>query len=128
MGAASTENNPLVGLQFSTYTSETKDVLAAAGPGVIFPPFGKVEPEHVAPGIQSMLDTANKQVDELEEQVNAKVADGSLTYDFISLKSEAIDDVLDRSWGTVTHLKSVMDSEGLRKAIEETQPKVVEFG
>jgi Zn-dependent oligopeptidase len=67
-------------------------------------------------------------VDAFEKDVAAKVADGSLTYDFIAKESEAIDDCLDRSYGTVTHLKAVMDSEPLRKAIEDTQPKVVEFG
>ena len=30
--------------------------------------------------------------------------------------------------GLVKHLKSVCDSEGLRKAVEEVQPEVVKFG
>jgi hypothetical protein len=40
---------------------------------------------------------------------------------------EALSDKLARSWGTVTHLKAVKDSEALRAAVEAIQPKQVEL-
>ena len=40
---------------------------------------------------------------------------------------EALSDKLARTWGTVTHLKAVKDSEALRTAVEAIQPKQVEL-
>lgn len=82
--------------------------------------FDKVTAEHVVPGIRSLLDELNREIDELEKNVTP-------TWEGLVEPLEGIVDRLGRAWGTVSHLKSVRDSEPLRKAVEEIQPERVKL-
>lgn len=80
-----------------------------------FPNFNAVAAEHVVPGIRGLLTECGKDIDSLE---------GSVTpaWEGLAEPLERIVDRLSRAWGTVSHLKAVKDSEGLRKAYEEVKP------
>lgn len=86
-----------------------------------FPLFDRVMPEHVVPGMKTLLDELNAQVTTLEEEVKP-------TWAGLIEPLERISDRNQRAWGVVSHLKGVKDSEGLRKAVEEIQPLIVKFG
>mmetsp|Transcript_77135 Transcript_77135/g.165289 ORF Transcript_77135/g.165289 Transcript_77135/m.165289 type:complete len:728 (-) Transcript_77135:151-2334(-) len=96
----------------------------------LFPPFKDIQAEHVVPGIQGILDRSLAAFEQFEQDILARLEkqDGSLTYEFVAREYEALQDRLERSWQAVSHLKSVCDSDARRKAVEEIQPKVVEFG
>lgn len=85
-----------------------------------FPLWNEVLPEHVVPGIRSLLEQLHKEVDELEANVEP-------TWPGLVEPLERIVDRLGRAWGTVSHLKAVKDNEALRKAVEEVQPEKVKF-
>lgn len=66
------------------------------------------------------MDRLHKELDDLEANVKP-------TWPDLVEPIERIVDRLSRAWGTVNHLKSVRDSEDLRKAVEEVLPEKVKF-
>eukprot|EP00184_Porphyridium_aerugineum_P005503 CAMPEP_0184694466 /NCGR_PEP_ID=MMETSP0313-20130426/2414_1 /TAXON_ID=2792 /ORGANISM="Porphyridium aerugineum, Strain SAG 1380-2" /LENGTH=730 /DNA_ID=CAMNT_0027152761 /DNA_START=267 /DNA_END=2459 /DNA_ORIENTATION=+ len=94
-----------------------------------FPRFGLVTASHVKPAIEHTLAYAESQIAALETSLQSKL-DNKQSPSLLDLIQplEKIQDRLGRVWGTVTHLKAVKDSDDLRKAVEEIQPKVVAFG
>ncbi|KAH6774728.1 Zincin-like metalloproteases family protein [Perilla frutescens var. frutescens] len=86
----------------------------------IFPPYDLVEPNHVCPAIQTLLMKLEKDLDELEKTVEP-------TWPRLVVPLEKIIDRLSVVWGVVNHLNSVKDCSDLRAAIEDVQPKRVEF-
>eukprot|EP00963_Diacronema_lutheri_P011261 scaffold1347_cov350-Pavlova_lutheri.AAC.69 len=86
-----------------------------------FPAFDQVKAEHVVPGIRNLLQELGMELEELEKNADA-------SWDSLVVPLERITDQLGRAWGTVSHLKSVKDTEELRKAVEEVQPEQVAFG
>jgi len=63
-----------------------------------FPLYADIKPEHVAPGIRTVLAQLNKQLDELEAGVEP-------TYEDVLHPLERMTDRLERTWGVVGHLK-----------------------
>jgi len=108
-------------------TAEKRNVLDFVQ---LFPPFAEVkeQEENVVVHMNELLTRGTKELEALEKDIEAKLEDQSLTYVFVARELESINDRLSRPWSTVTHLKSVCDTLGLRKAVEEVQPKFVEFG
>lgn len=82
--------------------------------------YDAVLPEHVVPGIRSLLEQLHKELDDLEANVQP-------TWEGCVDPLERIVDRISRAWGTVSHLKAVKDSEALRKAVEEVQPERVKL-
>lgn len=85
-----------------------------------FPLFDQVKAEDVVPGMTQILTDIEDGLAKLESGVEP-------TWAGLVQPLEALSDKLARSWGTVSHLKAVQDSEALRKAVEEIQPKQVEL-
>lgn len=85
-----------------------------------FPLYNAVLPEHVVPGIRSLLEQLHGELDDLEANVQP-------TWEGCVDPLERIVDRISRAWGTVSHLKAVKDSEALRKAVEEVQPERVKL-
>ncbi|PNT69733.1 hypothetical protein BRADI_3g60550v3 [Brachypodium distachyon] len=85
-----------------------------------FPPFDRVDPSHVRPGIRALLSRLEGELEELEKGVEP--AWGKLVDPL-----ERIVDRLDVIWGMVDHLKAVKDSADLRAAVEDVQPEKVKF-
>ncbi|GBF90216.1 cytosolic oligopeptidase A-like protein [Raphidocelis subcapitata] len=86
-----------------------------------FPRYSDVRPEHVLPGMRAVLAELNSALDKLE------AGSGRPTYDGVLHPLERMTDKLERTWGVVTHLRSVRDTGDLRKAVTEVQPEVVAF-
>ena len=85
------------------------------------PLFDAIRPEHVAPALAELLDTASAAL----EQVTAPgfPADWRTMAATLDVATER----LGRAWGAVSHLNSVADSPALRAAYNDVLPKVTEF-
>jgi len=86
----------------------------------VLPAYSAVKPEHVEPAVREVL----------AEQRRALVAaENAATPDLEWLRSlERISTELDRVWGPVSHLNSVLSSPQLREAFNRCLPLVTEFG
>lgn len=91
-------------------------LLDTSGP----PRFHEIGPEHVVPGIRTLLAELAGALDALEASV-------APTWDAVVEPLERIGDRLARVWGTVGHLLAVRNSAALREAHEVVQPEVVAF-
>lgn len=85
------------------------------------PRFDAIQPEHVVPGVQAMLATAEERLTKLEAEVEP-------TWDGLFEPLDVIDRDFEYGWGPVSHLCSVMNSTELREAHEKVQPEVVALG
>jgi oligopeptidase A len=86
-----------------------------------FPPFDRVKPEHVVPAIRQVLDRANERIDGLEQNLEP-------TWVGLLHPLEQLDIPFEYSWGVVSHLMGVKNSDELRKAHEQVLSDVVQFG
>ncbi|HEX9721417.1 MAG TPA: M3 family metallopeptidase [Ramlibacter sp.] len=85
------------------------------------PLFDQVEPQHVAPALDSLLAAAQKALETVTQpefpsrwEDIAKVLDTATEY-------------LGRAWGVVSHLNGVADTPQLRAAYNEALPRVTDF-
>ena len=85
-----------------------------------FPPFDRIQPEHVVPALRQVLGELETTLDRLERRLQP-------TWEGLVEPLERIYDRLTVSWGVVGHLMGVKNSEALRQAYQEVQPAVVEF-
>src|SRR5262245_9360964 len=84
------------------------------------PPFDAITPEHVVPGMRTLLAELGTELDRLE----ASAAPG---WDAVVEPITRITDRLALAWGTVGHLMAVRNSDALREAHATVQPEVVAF-
>ena len=89
------------------------------------PRFDVIRPEHVVPGMSRVLENLIQQLDALE---TALAANDTPTFDDIFQPQFAMGRLTERTWGVVGHLMNVMNSDALREAQEEVQPRMTEFG
>ncbi|MEM1367888.1 MAG: M3 family metallopeptidase, partial [Cyanobacteria bacterium P01_H01_bin.15] len=84
------------------------------------PPFPAIKPEQVVPAFEELLPELQQQLTELEE---------TLTPSWSGLVEPltSISERLEWSWGIVSHLMGVQNSDELRTAYETIQPKLIEF-
>lgn len=92
-----------------------------------FPPYAQIKAEHVVPGMECLLACGYMGLEALENRVQSELESGKLTYEIVIREYEALLELSGSSWTAVEHLKSVCDSEELRDAVEEIQPKEVEL-
>ncbi len=84
------------------------------------PKFSAIEPEHVEPAVRELL---------AEQRRALTAAEGVEQPDLEWLKSlERIGVEIDRVWGPVVHLNSVLSSPPLREAFNRCLPLITEFG
>ena len=84
------------------------------------PHFDAIRPEHVEPGMQELLAKLDTQLVELEQHPTP-------TWTGLVEPLERIDDELSDRWRIVAHLTAVANSEPLRAAYAEVEPKLVRF-
>ena len=84
------------------------------------PCFDAIRPEHIEPGIQELLAKLDTQLVELEQRPTP-------TWTGLVEPLERIDDELSGRWRIITHLTAVANSEPLRAAYAEVEPKLVRF-
>jgi oligopeptidase A len=94
----------------------TNPLLAERG----LPRFDEILPEHVVPGIRTLL----RELEDELERIEAGVAPD---WDRVVAPLEQLNDRLSFAWGTVGHLMGVRNSDALREAHEAVQPEVVTF-
>ena len=92
-------------------------LLATSG----LPDFARIEPAHVAPAVQLLLERSRARLAELEPQLQP-TWEGSLGL------LEELDRPFDYAWKPVSHLLSVKNSPEMRAAYEAALPEIVAFG
>jgi oligopeptidase A len=85
------------------------------------PRFEAIEPEHVTPAIELLLEQSRRVVADLEAPMQR------VSWNNFVEPLEEITEKLGRAWGIVGHLNSVVDTPELRAAYNENQPKITEF-
>ncbi len=85
------------------------------------PAFDRIRPEHVAPAIDTLLQTS--------EAALERVTGPDFPADWIAIAREldVATEQLGRVWSAVSHLNSVADTPELRAAYNEALPRVTEF-
>jgi oligopeptidase A len=85
------------------------------------PRFGAIEPAHVTPAIDILLQQAQQAVDRVTDPATPA------TWEAIVEPLDEATDRLGRSWGAVSHLNSVLDTPQLREQYNANQPKLTAF-
>ncbi len=86
------------------------------------PLFSQIKPADVEPAIDELLRINRQQI--------AKLLEGESDYSWKNLVEpiELLEDRLSRAWSPVSHMNSVVNSEGLREAYNACLPKLSEYG
>jgi len=85
------------------------------------PLFDQVQPQQVAPAVETLLDSANKALEAVTQP------DFPNRWADIAKVLDTATEQLGRAWGVVSHLNSVADTPELRAAYNEALPKVTDF-
>ncbi|MES2070507.1 MAG: M3 family metallopeptidase [Pseudomonadota bacterium] len=85
------------------------------------PRFDAIQPEHVTPAIEILLDENRAMVAKLEQPGQ------QVSWENFVEPLENATEKLGRAWGIVSHMNAVVDTPALRAAYNENQPKVTEF-
>jgi oligopeptidase A len=85
------------------------------------PAFDRIKPEHVVPAVKHLLAEAEKQLADLEANIEP-------TWDSCFARLEQLDRPFEYGWGPVSHLFGVKNSPELREAYEAVLDDVVQFG
>jgi oligopeptidase A len=102
----------------TTATISTSNNPLLQGSGL--PPFADIKPEHVVPAIKELIDQLDAELTKLETTVEP-------TWTGLVEPLEKITEHLTWTWGAVSHLMGVKNSNELREAYEVVQPLVVQF-
>jgi len=85
------------------------------------PLFEKIEPVHVEPAMHTILASLKEDFKKTEEGISSAPS----TYDAIVEPFEAMEFPLGYSWGAVSHLNGVKNSDALREVYQKVQPEIV---
>ncbi len=85
------------------------------------PLFDQVQPEHVAPAVDTLLAAADQALQTVTE------ASFPNRWEDIAKVLDTATENLGRAWGVVSHLNSVADTPELRAAYNEALPRVTDF-
>ncbi|MCA9018407.1 MAG: hypothetical protein KDA77_24005, partial [Planctomycetaceae bacterium] len=85
-----------------------------------YPGFDRIQPQHVQPAVQQILEEARRIVADLEKATD-------VSWESLMGPLEEIDLLFEYGWSPVTHLLSVRNSDELRKAHEAVLPQIIEF-
>jgi oligopeptidase A len=79
------------------------------------PPFPRIRPEHVEPGVREVLSRARTRIEEI-------AARDTLTFASVVEPLEELQHRVARTWSPVSHLNAVLNSEALRAAYNTCLP------
>ncbi|KTG17821.1 MULTISPECIES: oligopeptidase A [unclassified Guyparkeria] len=85
------------------------------------PAFDRIEPAHIEPAIDHILEENRQAIAERLEQ------GAPYSWDNFVAPMEALEDRLDRAWSPVSHLNAVVNTPELRKAYEACLPKLSDY-
>ncbi|NJR17800.1 MAG: M3 family metallopeptidase [Calothrix sp. CSU_2_0] len=100
----------------ATISKSTNPLLIGSG----LPSFTEIKPEHVAPAVNQLINELENQLTQLENTVEP-------TWTGLVEPLEKISDRIYWTWGAVSHLMGVKNSNELREAYESVQPLVIQF-
>lgn len=86
------------------------------------PDYKAIDPAHIKPAVTQRI----AEYEALLEQLLAP--DGPRTWAGLIAPLAEADEALERAWGPVEHLNSVMNTDALREVYKETKPLLSEFG
>lgn len=84
------------------------------------PRFDRIEPYHIQPAIQALLEQSKVSLKKIEEQAEP-------TWEGLLQPLEELDNPWERSWGPVGHLQGVKNTPELREAYESVLPEIIAF-
>ena len=88
------------------------------------PPFGAIQPDHVVPAIEQILDENRAAIDKLAE----RAAQEPPTWESLAAPLEELNDRLSQAWSPVSHLNGTMNTPALREAYQACLAKLSEYG
>ncbi|QEA38075.1 oligopeptidase A [Pistricoccus aurantiacus] len=88
------------------------------------PPFAEIQPEHVVPAIEQLLEENRAAIERLVAQANQQTP----TWDSLVAPLEELNDRLSQAWSPVSHLNSTMNSQALREAHQACLGKLSAYG
>ncbi|SDL47078.1 oligopeptidase A [Modicisalibacter muralis] len=90
----------------------------------VLPPFGEIQPDHVVPAIEQILDENRSAIDRLAE----RAAQQHPTWESLALPLEELNDRLSQAWSPVSHLNGTMNTPALREAYQACLGKLSDYG
>ena len=87
------------------------------------PPFSEIQPDHVVPAIEQLLDENCSAIDRLAAQANCEAP----TWQSLAAPIEELNDRLSQAWSPVSHLNGTMNSPALRDAHQACLGKLSEY-
>ncbi|GGY09912.1 oligopeptidase A [Litchfieldella qijiaojingensis] len=78
------------------------------------PPFGEIQPEHVVPAIERLIEDNRAAVENLAE----RASQAPPSWESLAAPLETLNDRLSQAWSPVSHLNATMNSEPLREAYQ----------
>lgn len=114
MSEAVSETNPLLN------PLSGNELNKESGNGFVYPQFSRIQPAHILPAVQRVLDEARA----LIEKVSAQSAP---TWNSLVMPLEQADDRISQVWSPVSHLNSVLSSDELREAHDNCLPLLSEY-
>nr|WP_298379328.1 oligopeptidase A [uncultured Halomonas sp.] len=87
------------------------------------PPFGEIQPDHVVPAIEQILDENRSAIDRLAEK-----AAHSPRWSTLAAPLEELNDRLSQAWSPVSHLNGTMNTPALREAYQTCLAKLSDYG
>ncbi|MEP7282163.1 MAG: M3 family metallopeptidase [Rubrivivax sp.] len=100
---------------------EADPLLALAASEADVPAYGAIDPVHIAPALDRLLADAEAALTAIGDDTTPP------DYDTIERVLGQPLERLERAWGTVEHLQSVIDGPALRAAHAENLPRVTDF-
>lgn len=88
------------------------------------PPFGEIQPDHVVPAIEQILDENRAAIDRLAE----KATQEPLRWETLAAPLEELNDRLSQAWSPVSHLNGTMNTPALREAYQACLTRLSEYG
>nr|WP_297461659.1 oligopeptidase A [uncultured Halomonas sp.] len=90
----------------------------------VLPPFGEIQPDHVVPAIERILDENRAAIDRLAERATQH----SPTWESLALPLEELNDRLSQAWSPVSHLNGTMNTPALREVYQACLGKLSDYG
>ncbi|MCM2129247.1 oligopeptidase A [Larsenimonas rhizosphaerae] len=87
----------------------------------VLPPFKSIEPEHIEPAVDTLIQENKAEIERLVEQ-------GDYSWDGLAQPLEALGDRLSQAWSPVSHLNATMNSTALREAYQGCLSKLSAYG
>jgi oligopeptidase A len=84
------------------------------------PPFREIQPEHIVPGMEFILEDNRKRIGEI-------IVKGDFSFQGLVKSLEQLEDRLNKAWSPIGHMNAVVNSDELREAYNACLPKLSEY-